>query len=306
MKVLVTGGAGFIGYHLVDKLIEMDKDVTVIDNLSYGKRKNLNKKARFIELDILDYDKLQEANREFDVIYHLAANATTRERAMGWDDPIEDLRVNVLGTLNIFRSAVEGDSETKVIYASSAAVYGPPEYIPTDEDHPTNPVSPYGVSKLAGEKYALAYSHEYGIKTVIMRIFNTYGPRQPRYVMYDFLKKLKDNPEKLEVLGSGKQVRDYCYIEDTVEALLLAGEKIESGTFNVAGGNPISIEDLAKLMLEILELKNTKIEFTQKSWRGDISTFTADASKLEKMGFNPKTNVKEGISKLIEYFNENE
>jgi UDP-glucose 4-epimerase len=306
MKVLVTGGAGFIGSHLVDRLIEMDYNVTVVDDLSYGRRENLNEKATFLKLDLREYNKLSEALKEHDIIYHLAANATTKESSLGWDDPVNDYRVNALVTLNILRNIVEDNTDPKVVYASSAAVYGPPEYTPMDEDHPTNPISPYGISKLAGEKYASAYSYEYGIKTVILRIFNTYGPRQPRYVMYDLLKKIKQDPSRLKILGDGEQIRDYCYIDDMVDAIILAGKKIKKGTFNAAGGNQISVKDLAELMLEILELKNTKLEFTQKSWRGDITKFIADTSRLKEVGFKPKTGLRDGVQKLIEYFEENE
>lgn len=304
MKVLVTGGAGFIGSHLVDRLVEMEYDVTLIDNLSYGKRENLNEKATFFESDVRDGHKLIEMVRDQDMIFHLAATATTKENSLGWTDPISDYQVNAIGPLNVFRSIVKGDSNAKVIYASTAAVYGEPEYTPIDEGHPTNPISPYGISKLTGEKYATAYSHEYGIKTVALRIFNTYGPRQPRYVMYDFLKKIRNDPNILEILGSGEQIRDYCYIDDTIDAFIIAALKIKQGVYNVSGGNPIRIVDLARLMLEILKLKNTKLEFTQKSWRGDITKLVADISQLKKFGFKPETELKKGTIKLIEYFKE--
>ncbi|MBR9705804.1 SDR family NAD(P)-dependent oxidoreductase [Candidatus Pacearchaeota archaeon] len=303
-RALVTGGSGFIGSHLVDRLIEYGYNVTVIDDLSYGKIENLNEKATFFKLDIRDYHKLLEVIDDQDIIFHLAANATTRESSLGWIDPVNDYQVNAVGTLNVFRSVVEADCNAKVVYASSAAVYGEPKYLPITENHPINPISPYGVSKVAGEKYATAYSHEYGIETVTLRIFNTYGPRQPRYVMFDFLKKLKENPKLLKILGTGEQIRDYCYIDDTIDAFILADKKIKKGVFNVAGGNPVSIRDLAKVMLEILGLNNTKLEFTQKSWRGDITTLVADISRLKKFGFKPETDLEGGILKLVEYFKE--
>ena len=130
-------------------------------------------------------------------MFHLAANATTKESSMGWKDAIYDNNVNTVGTINVLRAIVDLGQKSKVVFASSAAVYGRPEYTPVDERHITNPISPYGISKLAGEKYCFAYSSEYGIETSIIRIFNTYGPRQPRYVMDDFMKKLRARSIKI-------------------------------------------------------------------------------------------------------------
>lgn len=195
----------------------------------------------------------------------------------------------------------------KIIYASSAAVYGEPEYVPIDENHPLNPVSPYGASKLAGEKLGFAYYLTYGIPFVSMRIFNTYGPRQRRYVMFDFLRKLKKNQKKLEVLGTGGQIRDYCYVRDTANAFIVAAENENTvgEAFNIAGGNPISIKELAELMVRILRLEgNTEIYYTGKSWKGDIVKLVADISKIKKLGFKPRTKLKEGILKLKDWFEE--
>ncbi|MCK4730984.1 MAG: SDR family NAD(P)-dependent oxidoreductase [Methanophagales archaeon] len=305
-EVLVSGGAGFIASHLVDLLVEKGASVTVIDNLKDGKIENLEKskdKICFKKVDVRDYEEVEKTikEREIKIVFHLAANANVPYSV---EYPKYDFETNALGTFNVLKSCVDNDVE-KIIYASSAAVYGEPVYVPIDEKHPLNPISPYGASKLAGEKLGFAYYHTYGIPFVSMRIFNTYGPRQPRYVMYDFLKKLKENPKKLEVLGTGEQIRDYCYVTDTANAFILAAENENAvgESFNIAGGNPISINELAELMVRILGLEgSTEIYYTGKSWKGDIVKLVADISKIKKLGFEPKTGLEEGLSKLKEWF----
>ena len=303
-NILVTGGAGFIGSHLVDSLLKKGATVTIIDDLSTGRKSNVNIKAKFIDGDIRNFDILRECLDNIDIIYHLAADARTKESSMGWYDPIRDIRINAEATLNLFRAIIEQDLDSRIIYTSSAAVYGEPQYTPIDEDHPTNPLSPYGISKLSGEKYAFAYFKEFGIKSISARIFNTYGPRQSRYVLFDLLKKLQSNKNRLEVLGNGKNIRDYSYISDTVDALLLLIEKGHWGkVYNVAGENPISISDLIVLILTELNLIGiTEVCYTGNSWKGDITRMMADITKINKIGFHPKVSMEEGIKKTIEWF----
>ncbi|MFC1806935.1 GDP-mannose 4,6-dehydratase [Candidatus Omnitrophota bacterium] len=304
-NIVVTGGAGFIGSHLVDKLVALGNNVVVIDNLSSGVRKNINKKASFIKLDIRNFDKLKRNLKNKDLIYHLAASATTKESWMGWKDPLYDYEVNAVGTLNVLRAVAGFKRCPKIICASSAAVYGRPQKLPIDEKHPTKPVSPYGVSKLAGEKYCYAYCREYGMDTICFRIFNTYGPRQPRYVMYDFIKKLKKNSSRLEVLGDGTQIRDYCYVSDTVNAFIHAAALKGSGgeVFNIAGGNEMTIKELANKFVDHLGAKDkTRIFYTGSSWKGDINMLRADIKKAKrKLGFRPITKLDDGIRKLIDW-----
>jgi len=194
-----------------------------------------------------------------------------------------------------------------IVFASSAAVYGEPKYTPVDEKHPTEPVSPYGISKLAGEKYMLAYFREFGVKSVVARIFNTYGPRQSRYVIHDLIRKLGINQNELEILGTGATIRDYAYVSDTVEALLLIAEKGKYGDiYNVAGGNPTSIEDLATSILRQLDLVGkTEVRYTGESWKGDITRMIADISKIRKLGFQPKVSMRTGIKNTINWFSYN-
>jgi len=306
-KVLVTGGAGFLGSHLVDRLVELGSSTTVVDDLSFGKEENLNERARFVKLDIRDYEALKAAISEVrpEVVFHLAASATTKESAMGWSDPVFDYEVNAVGTLNLLRAVVDGGLKPRFVYISSAAVYGEPEYTPVDEGHPTNPISPYGVSKLAGEKYALAYFREHGLPVTVLRVFNSYGPRQPRYVMFDLLKKLKEDPDRLEVIGTGEQLRSYCYVTDTIDGFILAlREEAVGEVFNLAGEEVVSIRELVDEILDLLGLRGrTKVSYTGESWRGDIVKLVADTTKIkERLGFEPKVSLDEGLSRLRDWF----
>lgn len=306
-NILVTGGAGFIPSHLVDLAVEKGGNVTALDNLKDGKIENLEvskDKIHFKKIDVRDFDNVKKIikEKEIEIVFHFAANANVPHSV---EDPKYDFETNALGTFNVLKSCLENDVE-KIIYASSAAVYGEPEYTPIDEKHPLNPISPYGASKLAGEKLGFAYYCTYGIPFVSMRIFNTYGPRQSRYVMLDLLKKIRNNPHKLEVLGTGEQIRDYCYVSDTTNAFILAAENENAvgKSFNIAGGNPISIKELAELMIRILRLEgNTEIYYTGKSWKGDIVRLVADVNKIKsELRFRPKVELKDGILRLKEWF----
>ena len=207
----------------------------------------------------------------------------------------------------LFAQAREGRFQRvrlDVVFASSAAVYGEPNYTPVDEKHPTEPVSPYGISKLASEQYVKVYNREFGIKSTIGRIFNTYGPRQSRYVIYDLIQKIKNNRNQLEILGNGSIIRDYAYVSDTVDALILISEKGQIGdVYNIAGGNPISISELSSLILTELDLEGkTAIMYSGASWKGDITKMIADITKLRKLGFKPRITLKSGIKLTLDFF----
>lgn len=297
-----------MGSHLIDRLVKMGAEVFAVDNLSYGIKGNINAKASFLNIDITKYNKFRNiiADIDPDVLYHLAAIATTKENELGWKDPVQDYLNNAVGTLNVFSAVAGSYIDPKIIYTSSAAVYGNPEYVPIDEAHPTNPISPYGISKLAGEKYAQAYYDEYGIKSTSLRIFNTYGPRQPRYVMFDLMTQLSKKPKELIVLGFGDHIRDYCYISDAVDALILSAEKAESlgECFNVGSGIPTSIEELARKLMDVFNLGGeAKVRYTKKSWKGDIPRLVADVSRIKsKLQFEPKVRLDNGIAKLYNWF----
>ena len=304
-RIVVTGGGGFIGSHLVDSLTPQN-EVTVVDDLSAGQRSNVNDDCEFRQVDVRHRDELEPIVESQDVIFHLAADAHTRATSAGWDDPRHDMEVNAIGTQNLFEAVREGDTDPVVVYASSCALYGNPEYTPMDEGHPMNPISPYGTHKLVGDRYVYAYHSEYDMQTRSIRIFNSYGPRQPRYVMYDFLRKLQDDPSSLEVLGSGRQVRDYTYIDDAVDAFELVAERGADGqAYNLSGNQTISIGDLAELMIDLLDL-DASIEYTGESWKGDPTRLEADIEKLRGIGYEPTYTIEEGLERLIEWFEETE
>ncbi len=296
-NILVTGGAGFIGSHLVDRLIN-ECTVTVYDNLSTGKEENLPENALFVKGNLGDSDLVKKTidDADIDVIFHIGANASVPHSV---DNPRYDFEANALGTFNIMESCLDLNVE-KVVYASTAAVYGEPVYTPIDEDHPLHPVSPYGASKLAGERYGFAFKETYGIDFAAIRIFNTYGPRQPRYVMYDFIHKLKKNPLLLEVLGTGEQIRDYCYVSDMADAFVLVAEQ-GSGVYNAAGGSPTSIKHLAELMVAIIS-PEAAIRYGGRTWAGDVNTLYADITRIRELGFDPKVGFEEGVRKMITWF----
>jgi len=297
----VTGGAGFIGSHLVDRLVREGANVTVLDDLSTGSRSNLNPAVAFQHASITDTQAVRDSLRSVSVVFHLAADATTRESSMGWQTPVLTLECNLMGTLNMLQSIVKLGLKTRMVFASSAAVYGEPLRTPVAEDDPTNPVSPYGISKLAGEKLAFAYLKEYEVDSVVVRIFNTYGPRQARYVIFELLKKLQKDKSRLKVLGSPDTVRDYCYVSDMVDALILAATNGAAGRiYNVSGESPIDMAHLVDLIIMQLGIKgNVEIQFTGHSWNGDIKKMTGDITRIKEIGFQPTISLAGGLRQML-------
>jgi UDP-glucose 4-epimerase len=302
-KVLVTGGAGFIGSHLVDTLVNKGAIVTVVDNLFSGNLTNLNLSKgnlTFVKTDIRNVEEMKGVMLGQEFIFHLAANADVPYSVA---HPKEDFEINILGSYNVLQNALNNKAK-KIIFASSAAVYGDPIYTPVDENHTTIPISPYGASKLAIERLGYSYYKTYGLPFVTMRIFNTFGERQHSYVMYDLLKKLYANDTKLEVLGSGNQRRDYSYVSDTVAAFILAAESDKSSgeVYNIAGGRTTSIKELVSILIEILQIEKIAVHYTQKSWAGDINILSGDIKKIKTdLNFEPSVDLITGIRLLHEY-----
>lgn len=298
-RVLVTGGAGFIGSHVVDRLVQAGAQVRVLDNLQAGNEANLALERPHIDLriaDLRDAAAVEDAVRGCEIVFHIGANASVPASV---DDRGYDFETNTLGTYHLADAAIQ-HSVRRIIQASTAAVYGPPQYTPVNESHPLNPISPYGGSKLAAERLLYAYAQTFGFELVIVRIFNTYGPRQPRYVAYDLMKKLERNPQRLEVLGSGNQKRDYSYIADTVEALILAGEMPapQPEVLNISGGRTITIRELVGFILKTLHLENTEVVYGLPSWKGDIETLSGDITKLRGLGWSPTVTLEEGLRRM--------
>jgi UDP-glucose 4-epimerase len=297
-KVLVTGGAGFIGYHLCSKLSNLTDDLTIYDDLSSGKMENAKDvpKAKFVKGDILDLKTLYGVEKS-DLIYHLAAQVVV---PYSMENPLIDFETNAKGTLCVLEKARKDDA--KLVFASSAAVYGNPTQLPTSEEYGFHPFSCYGLSKVVGEEYCNIYREQYGLDIVITRFANVYGLRC-HGVIHDFLEKLAKNPNKLEIIGTGQQSRDLVHVSDVVELLVKVGSlKSANGqTYNVGLGKTTKIIDLAKLMLQILNLQDkTVVTTTGVSWQGDINTiwFNNQKARIE-LDWTPKVTLEDSIKEVI-------
>jgi UDP-glucose 4-epimerase len=297
-RIFVTGGAGFIGSHLCKRLSASTRKLTVYDNLSSGKVENVKHlpNVRFVKGDILDFKKLQSQEKT-DLIFHLAAQVVV---PYSMENPIVDFETNARGTLNVLEKARKDDA--RLVFASSAAVYGNPTVFPTSEDYGFHPFSCYGLSKVVGEEYCEMYSKQYGLDITIMRFANVYGSGC-HGVINDFFDKIHRNPEKLEIIGTGLQSRDFVHVSDVVKALILStkGEIAIGKTYNLGYGNTIKIIDLAKLIIKLLNLTGkTVITTTGVSWQGDVNTIWFDISKTKKeLDWTPKVSLADSLKEMI-------
>lgn len=301
MKVLVTGGAGFIGSNIVDKLIEKDYEVVIIDNLSTGKKEHINAKANFYEADISSKNIENIFDKEnIEVVIHTAAQIDVQKSI---NDPIYDCKNNIIGTLNILEACKKYKVD-KLIYSSSAAVYGQPEYLPVDEEHPINAMSGYGISKHTPEHYIQMYADLYGLNTSILRYSNVYGPRQdPKGeggVISIFVDKMLNNEEPV-IYGDGDQTRDFIYVDDIVSANLAAINKKENDIYNISCNTKNSINDLARIINEIL---NTNfLPIYKKARPGDIRHSILDNNKaLNSLAWKPHYDLEQGLKETINYY----
>ncbi|NFI83317.1 NAD-dependent epimerase/dehydratase family protein [Clostridium botulinum] len=304
MKVLVSGGAGFIGSNLVDKLINLGHNVCIIDNLSTGNINNVNKKAQLYINDILDPNVSKIFEKEkFDIVYHLAAQIDVQKSIT---NPIFDSNVNVCGTINIINNCVNYNVK-KIVYSSSAAVYGHPEYLPIDEKHGIMPISYYGLSKYTAEEYIRLFSNLNNLDFTILRYANVYGIRQdPKGeggVISIFMNSLfKKQP--LYIFGDGSALRDYIFVEDIVDANIAALSSGSKERFNIGTGVYTSVKKLAENMIDIIGLK-CNIEHASAR-KGDIANSYFNISKAKnKLNWIPKFSLKDGLKKTIEYYKNN-
>lgn len=304
MKVLVTGGAGFIGSHLVDRLIQEGHEVVVVDNLSTGKRRNLNRAARFFKLDIQS-SGLERVlrNERPHMVMHLAAQMDIRKSV---EDPMFDAQVNVLGTLNVLQQSIKHGVRKVVFSSSGGAIYGEQEIYPAPESHVTRPLSPYGVSKLCGEQYLSYYQRVNGLQIVSLRYANVYGPRQDPEgeagVVAIFIQKLLNNEQAI-VNGNGRQTRDFVYVEDVVEANLAAMGQDIQGTYNVGTGEETSVNDLLGILVR--HTNSTCKEVHGPAKGGEQARSVIDSGKLrQELSWESRTELSEGLKHTVDYFRE--
>lgn len=309
-NVLVTGGAGFIGINLCKRLAEDGNFVVIIDNFNHyyeGKEERLQEVMKKFETgkeyivhnkDLLDPATFTQISQDFDYIFHLAAQAGVRYSIQ---NPVEVTRNNIESSVNVFEYAYKLNP-IKVIYASSSSVYGNPLYTPLDEKHPKNPISPYAVSKLAGEIYADYYFREKKLPVTSLRFYTVYGPRgRPDMAIRKFFNLMLQDKE-IMIYGDGEQLRDFTYIADIVNGLILAAENPKSSgeIFNLGCSNPIKVLDLVKKMYE-LSGRKTKLKFVDKQ-EGDVDVTHSDITKAKRiLNYAPKVYIDEGLQKTFEW-----
>ncbi len=307
-KMLVTGGAGFIGSHIVDRLLEEGNKVVAYDNLSTGRMDNIkhhrdNSDFTFLKLDLLDTDALNKAVSGCTAVFHIAAHADVRR---GAEDTHIDLNNGIIATHNVLE-AMRLNNVPEIVFASSAAVYGETPPIPMSEDHgPLLPISLYGAAKLAAEGLISAYCRTFGMKGWMFRFANVVGGRRRQGVVYDFIRKLKENPAELEILGDGKQCKPYIHGNECADGIIYGyrhGKKIID-IFNIGVDSATDVNVIADMVVREMGIKNVKYLYTggDRGWNGDAPQLRFDMSKMKKLGWEAKLSSDEAVIKTaIEY-----
>jgi len=307
-KILITGGAGFIGSHFVDRLMMDGQKVTVFDNLSNGSLKNLerwleNERFRFIKGDLKKPSDIEKTVKNIELVFHLAANPEVR---VGETDPSIHFQENLMATFNLLEAVRKNSSVKTFVFFSTSTVYGEATILPTPEDYgPTIPISTYGASKLGCEALASSYAHTFGLRTLILRVANVVGSRTNHGVTIDFINKLKTDPKRLEILGDGTQKKSYLHIEDFIDATLhltsrfLDDEK-KADVYNVGSVDQIEVKKIAKIVAEEMGLQDVKFVFTGgvdggRGWLGDVKIMLLSIDKLRKTGWKPKYNSEQAV-----------
>jgi UDP-glucose 4-epimerase len=301
-KAVITGGAGFIGSHLAEEVLKRGYHVIILDDLSAGKMENIagllrDSNAEFIRGSIVDLPWLQKVFRGVTYVFHLAAIASV---AKSMENPLATHEVNLTGTLNVLQAAKDNGVK-KVIYASSAAVYGDTLTLPAGEDTPALPQSPYAVAKLAGEHYCRVFTEAYGLPAVCLRSFNIYGPRQDpasdyAAVIPAFIRRASRG-EPLTIYGDGEQTRDFLYVQDAVKANILAAESGLSGVFNIGSGEGTTINRLAGMIISLVKSKVKTVYGDSRP--GDIRHSRADITRAAALGYRPGYTLEAGIKATI-------
>lgn len=305
MKILVTGGAGFIASQITDAYIENGHQVVILDDLSTGFEKNINPKAKFLKANICDksLDKLFEAEK-FDVVNHHAAQMDVRRSVK---DPEFDATTNILGTINLLQNCVKYGVKKFMFASTGGAVYGEQDYFPADEKHPQQPKSPYGISKLAVEKYLYFYNSEYKLNYSILRYANIYGPRQNPFgeagVVAIFSTRLLKGEQPI-INGHGKQTRDYVFVGDVVKANLLALNDDATDIYNIGTGLETDVNQLFHYINDIT--KANKEEKHGPAAAGEQLRSVITSEKLfKKFGWRPSTKLEDGLKVTVDYFRKN-
>jgi UDP-glucose 4-epimerase len=301
MKVLITGGAGFIGSHLAEKLLKSGYQVRILDNLSSGSLENLSKiinKIEFVRGDCTNPQDVVNSVKDIDVVFHLAANPEVRLELCDTETCFKE---NVYATYVILEAVRKSNVEV-LAFTSSSVVYGEAKVTPTPEDYLPEPISIYGASKLASESLIIAYAHTYRFKALIYRLANIIGPRTKHGVIYDFMLKLRRDSTQLEILGDGKQNKSYLYIDDCVNVIMLGLRKTKRPVeiFNVGSEDQITVKEIAEIVVGQIDLQNVKFKFTGgvnrgRGWEGDVKNMLLDVKKLKSIGWKPKLNSKEAV-----------
>jgi UDP-glucose 4-epimerase len=301
-KAVVTGGAGFIGSHLTEELARQGYQVVILDDLSTGKRENIEAlvkrdRARFVQGSITDLPLLKKLFSSIDIVFHLAAIPSVPRSI---ENPLASHEANITGTLNVLLAARDNGVK-KVIYASSSSVYGDTPTLPKTENMPPNPQSPYAVTKLAGEGYCQVFQEVYGLPGACLRYFNIYGPRQdldsqhaaliPRFIS----QILQGKPPV--IFGDGEQTRDFTFVKDAVAATILAAESDATGIFNIGTGNRVTINQLTEFILKVTG-KDLKPLY-QQSRSGDVRHSLADISRAKGFGYEPQYSLEDGLRETI-------
>lgn len=307
-RILITGGAGFIGSHLAEDLVNNDNMVKILDDFSTGSVNNIlglfnHKNFKLIRGSITNKELVSKATSDVDVIFHLAAQIHVDRSII---EPMRTFEVNTLGTLNILDAALENNIET-VVYASTSEVYGSAKYTPMDEDHPLNPASPYAASKAAADRLCFSYYNTYKLPVVIVRCFNTYGPRQKDIgyaaAIPKFIKRALAGLPPV-IYGDGKQTRDYMYIKDAVMAYKLvldSYEKTLGKAINFGTGKETAILDLANTIIELSGNESTSIHAPSRA--GEVTRLCADTTLAkETLGFIPQYTIRKGLEEFMDWY----
>lgn len=311
MKAFISGGAGFIGSNLADALLSQGHQVVVFDNLSTGYEKfiehNHSQEAyKLIKADVLDKELLISSMSGCDIVFHFQANADVRG---GIQNTLIDVEQNIIGTHNVLEG-IRINEIKKIAFSSSATIYGETEQIPTPENIAPIQTSIYGASKFSAEAIIQAYCEYFDIKSYIFRFVSFMGPRYTHGVIFDFMKKLKKNPNSLQILGDGAQRKSYLHVSDGINAILTAIENTHEKTniFNLGNREWINVMDLADIVIETMGLKDVEFTFTggTRGWKGDTPFVHLDIEKISALGWTPKFTVEETIIDTVRYLIKNE